>query len=116
MTKNVALQSAWTLVDALDFLRGLQARVEPIGYHVGLLGSVLLKGESLNDLDILIYPASTEKKSHGRLFDVFIGYNMTLVIDVQDVQAKWRRDGSQDTKQVSVWSWGGRSVDVFFLS
>jgi hypothetical protein len=46
----------WTLVEALDLIRGLQPQTRKYGYHLCLGGGVLNKGESKKDLDLFFLP------------------------------------------------------------
>lgn len=46
----------WTLSDALDVIRPLQFKALQYGYHLALGGGVLNKGESANDLDLIVMP------------------------------------------------------------
>jgi hypothetical protein len=50
----------WELVGALDFLRILQFVAYQEGYNALLGGSVLNKGYSYNDLDIMLMPRGSK--------------------------------------------------------
>lgn len=44
------------LDEALPIIRAVETAVAPLGWHVGLTGSVLFKGSSQKDVDIVMYP------------------------------------------------------------
>ena len=109
----------WTLADALLFLREVQAVVEPLGFHTGILGSVVLKGSSKNDLDIVIYPALVPdeyKVSNSNVAVALVGMGMQQRYTAAQVHAAWRKQGSSDTKDVEKWEYRGKIVDIFFLA
>jgi hypothetical protein len=116
--KNVV----WTLADALPLLREVQAAVEPLGYHVGLVGSVLTKGFSYSDMDMVLYPASTTRQPKGEAVAALVAIGMRQTHTREKVHAAWKKMGSYDTKHVEKWmspdkpNYRGRPVDVFFLS
>jgi hypothetical protein len=116
--KNVV----WTLADALPLLREVQAAVEPLGYHTGLVGSVITKGFSHSDLDMVIYPASIKRQAKDAVVAVLKELGMRRTHTVEKVHAAWKKMGSDDTKHVEKWmspdklDYRGRPVDVFFLS
>jgi len=107
--------SPWTLEEALKLVRLLEPRLAQARFHVALMGSVLLQGESTNDLDLILFPHSTSyvnldlvrtELTHGGLLPVF---------SRGKVAAMWERRGSTDTKHVEVWTYKGKRVDLFFL-
>lgn len=106
----------WTLADALPLLREVQAAVEPLGYHVGLAGSVLTKGFSYNDMDMILYPASNAQQPKREIVAALVALGMRQVHTREKVHAVWKRKGSNDTKHVEKWDYRGKTVDVFFLS
>lgn len=50
------MNKSWTLYQALDVIKQLQ-EINKHGYYIALAGSVLDKGYSENDLDLVMYPA-----------------------------------------------------------
>jgi hypothetical protein len=109
----------WTLADGLLLLREIQAVVEPLGFHTGILGSVALKGSSKNDLDIVIYPTlvpNGREVHKGEVVVALVGLGMQQHYTVAQVHAAWRKQGSIDTKHVEKWEYRGKPVDVFFLA
>jgi hypothetical protein len=83
---------------------------------VALAGSVLTKGSSRSDLDIIIYPHVKREHDYETLAAALRQQNMTQLHDRNVVTAAWRRKGSFDDKHVEVWEFQGKRVDVFFLS
>ena len=106
----------WTLEDAVALLRELEPLVASVGYHVGVLGSVLIQGQSQKDLDILLYPHNSSHQNTDRVRDVLREAGLELDVSADQVHAKWWNSGSTDTKYVEVWSYKGRRVDFFYLT
>jgi hypothetical protein len=106
----------WTLDAAVEFFRMLWDELEPLGYYVGLTGSVVTKGRSFHDLDIIIYPASTKRRDHAVLLEGLKKAGMKLLFEREVVVKAWRRRGSDDEKHIEVWDYKGKRVDIFFLS
>lgn len=106
----------WTLEDALNLVRSTQEALTPIGWYIGLTGSVLFKGESYKDLDLIFYPKTTANIDTDALLKTLkdSGFNPWLSMD--QIHAIWRSIGSNDTKNVSSWKYQGKRVDVFILS
>lgn len=106
----------WTLNEAVAFLTDLAGHLEPCGMGVGLMGSVLTKGESRKDLDVILYPMDSSKPYPWEVTSSALkGYGLELLVDTDSVHQRWRKLGSQDEKIVQIWSYKGRRVDVFFL-
>ena len=106
----------WTLAVALLFLREVQTVVELLGYHVGLVGSVLTKGFSDSDMDMVLYPTSVMRQPKEEALAVLVVLGMRRTHTLEQVHAAWKRRGSDDTKHVEKWEYRGKPVDVFFLS
>ncbi len=109
----------WTLETAIPFIKDLRRQLKPIGFSVGLTGSVLTHGVSTKDLDIIVFPDSTRHplRSQGllKLNTALEKLGLKLRWDMERVHAAWRKQGSDDTKHVEVWDYGARRVDIFFL-
>ncbi len=111
----------WALEEALPVVRELQALVEPLGYHMGLMGSVLTKGSSSKDLDLIIYPATTAThtpESIGFVRVALAQAGLQLLVPVEKVQARWTKIRSmylQDEKHCEIWLYKHRRIDLFFL-
>jgi hypothetical protein len=50
----------WNLLNSLKLIRELWPIAERCGYYIGLTGSVMIRGWSLKDLDIIVYPWKVE--------------------------------------------------------
>jgi len=48
----------WTLIEGLEYIRPLEQDCFNMGFNIGLMGSVLHKGWSSKDLDIVAVPAN----------------------------------------------------------
>lgn len=89
-----------------------------VGWHVALTGSVLLVGQSLKDLDLVLYPHKktkeqpdlTELNSALKTIPDFSQYR-----SVSQVKEYWRQIGSSDEKHVEIWLYGCKRVDLFIL-
>ena len=102
----------WTLEQGLRFVRLLEQALAP-HYHVALLGSVLQKGESAKDIDIMIVPHTTERNNIWEIWSLLNGFGLHFKIGCDVVHDAWRKAGSADTKHVEVWTYRGKRVDVF---
>lgn len=105
----------WTLAEATVFVRDLSKAIEPAGYEVAIAGSVLKKGRSMNDLDVVIFPRSTAEEDPIALLAALQNWGMIRRHDTPWVHKAWRKQGSKDTKAVEVWEYKDKRVDLFFL-
>lgn len=105
----------WKLDEAVAFVRHLQPFVFAAGFHAGLLGSVLTKGESSKDLDVLLYPHTTAKVDLEGLYRAMVEAGMKRVVPFANVCRVRAQVKSFDTKHVEVWEHEKRRIDVFFL-
>lgn len=46
----------WTLEQGLELARNLESLAIECGFHVAIGGGVMLRGESMKDLDLFFYP------------------------------------------------------------
>ena len=51
----------WTLEQAQELVQLIEGIVEQARYHVAIAGSVATKGRSIKDLDLILYPHTTEQ-------------------------------------------------------
>ena len=112
----------WDLKHATEFVRFLQEETRPIGWCVALTGSVLFKGSSLKDLDIVIFPYSTDKADENALRQLLQSLGLKMILSQDGVHKIWREMGSTDEKNVSIWTFeshgvneGTRRIDLFIL-
>lgn len=107
----------WTLLSARMFITSIEEAVQAVGYHIGLTGSVLNRGESSHDLDLIFYPASTVRQDVDELESVLKKAGLEKRFDKAFIQKVWRKKGSQDTKHVESWlDIHKRRIDIFLLS
>lgn len=112
--KLAALRSrrVWTRDQAIELAVKLENHFAGV-YHVALTGSVLTKGISKKDVDLIIYPHTN---GEGRMYDIHEGlesFGMKLVVNLETIRKKWAKQGSIDTKMVEVWRYNSKRVDVF---
>jgi hypothetical protein len=108
----------WTFRNAQILVSALEAPLARVGWAVGMTGSVLLHGESADDLDIILYPLDTSKapdKDAARAV-LRASMNMKPWFSREQVMAFWRTKGSEDEKHVESWRYRTKRVDVFFLA
>lgn len=109
--------------EALIFCRMLNLSLRTVGANasVALAGSVLMKGESKKDLDLILFPYTSVGYNVGKLKNDLACIGMKCVFDRAFVTEMWRKQGSDDSKHVEVWTfavgeWAGKRVDFFFLN
>lgn len=99
----------WTLEDGLIFARSLEPLAIANGAHVALGGSVLFRGSSTKDIDILIYPHSAKVGIDRAGFEkTLLGFGITEWSE--RTQAHY-----QDTKEVWMAMYQSKRVDFFFM-
>lgn len=98
----------WTLDRGLALLRGLEAELSAVGYHCALAGSVMYRGQSAKDLDVVIYPHKTQLADDVELQRVLEEFGFNHV-----EAAGYRHEN--DNKQVDIYDFRGRRVDVMRL-
>lgn len=54
------MKTSVNLEEGLEIARSLEAVVSPVGGHIAMCGSVLQKGRSSKDLDLIVFPDSDE--------------------------------------------------------
>jgi DNA polymerase/3'-5' exonuclease PolX len=110
--KVAKAKRSWTIEEAIKFSSELEEHLGGV-YHVALAGSVLTKGTSSKDIDVIIFPHTN---GEGRLDDIrerLTSFEMILKVDHEKVKEKWREGGSKDTKMVEIWKYGKKRVDIF---
>jgi hypothetical protein len=105
----------WAIHEALEFVRMLEAHLAPVGFHATIAGSVLHKGESPNDLDVILFPHDTGSIDMPKVFEALEEAGLKPKHSRAAVARAWERQESADTKHVEVWTFGERRVDLFFL-
>jgi hypothetical protein len=120
------MKPVWTLEQARNFLRLLEHHVTRAGYGIALGGSVLMRGQSYKDLDVIVFPLNTYEMATSKygcdLRESLQAYGpgCRLIRGVDEVHDAWRARGSTDSKWVEIWEFvfegEYRRVDIFILS
>lgn len=98
---------SFTLQDGVDLIRIVEPILIEIGYHCALHGSVLYKGASEKDIDIIIYPHKIDSlKPEAEIFTVLLAVGITPTFD---------HPRSKCDKVIWPCSAQGRRVDLFFM-
>lgn len=105
----------WDDVFARQFTNALEGALSKVGWHVGMTGSVLFNGASNKDLDLIVYPHTTENTDLEVPRGVLRDYSMKLTVPVEKVHERWRSIGSKDSKHVEVWTFHHLRIDILFL-
>lgn len=109
----------WYYHEATKFVRRLERKLKVVEAHVTFTGSVLHKGWSKKDLDLIIYPHQSQRFDLELIRDALRAAGMRCVFPVGEVHRDWRERGIKDKKVVEVWVVGrGRNrkrVDIMFL-
>lgn len=106
--------STITLEKAVEVCREIEDKLKPIGYHCGLTGSILYKGESEKDIDIIVYPHQIkETVSLNKILDTLGVY--TEMYGTQGCQKPLTIAPSTTDKLVVVCEYKGIRVDLFVL-
>jgi hypothetical protein len=97
----------WDLATGIVVARKVEAVVTKHGGHCALGGSVMYKGASDKDLDIFVYPHDTGLPfKRGAIIDGLNKIGFTH---------KYENKSPYITKDVEIFEYQGRRVDVFFL-
>lgn len=108
------MATVWTLEEGQRFCSWLEKNLEPLGIHVALGGSVLVKGGSSKDIDVFLYPHDARKPpTAGRVFDMLLllGFTYTRTRENSTPSCP---EGDKDV-YVMFTKKGKRRVDFFFL-
>lgn len=106
----------WYLEGALTFVRELAVVLQKCGWGVGLTGSVLFRGVSAKDLDLIVYPLNSTEVSGKMRVMALESMGLIRQCEIYQTHATWRRHGSLDCKLVELWRAGPRRIDLFILS
>lgn len=112
----------WSLNDARRLIKKLEKSCAEIGWHVGLHGSVLMRGRSSKDLDLIFYPHTMIRRRQIRyplemLHEVLEEQGLELIFTHQELLEYHKNNGENrtDEKWIEVWKLGERRVDVFVM-
>lgn len=108
------MTAVWNTTTAVEFLRKLWTELERVGWHCALTGSVLYRGDSDKDLDVLVFPNSTATASLAKLRRGLQAAGLTPWRTNEQVAELWRKRpvDNQDNKHIEIWMKGARRVDV----
>lgn len=106
------MSEVWNLNEGVEFIRNLELVLDKIGYHSGLTGSVLYKGFSEKDLDVMVYPHKTTNEKTVE--------EVLTVLEVASIKVVEQRDHTgftncADSKTVYHCEWKGKRIDFFFV-
>lgn len=106
----------WTLIDAIELIRQLNDGVQKCGYVFGLTGSVLFKGESQKDLDLILYPWSLKDHPGEQNVRAFLA-SQGWICEHVCVNGITPSGGlREDDKHVEIWKTSdGKRIDIFWL-
>ncbi len=102
---------SWEFEEAVDFCRSLTEFLNPLGFGVALAGGVLIKGNSKKDLDVVIYPFKKISSNFNTMLESLPKFGLTFV-RLPNNNLGYTDDG----KNVQVWDYQGKRVDLFFLN
>lgn len=94
------IRLGWDLGGALAYIRELQPKTMAVGWCILLGGSVLNKGYSANDLDLLAYPR-TLSSDREKLFELL-------------PSGEWSEWSGEPVSEVFSFQVDGRKVDLIF--
>lgn len=111
----------WSFQDGVALVRTLEKKLACRGWHVALAGSVLHKGTSSKDLDVVAFPHDVSNHSLRALEEGLVEVGARRVRSAEQLRAYWRSHGSSDTKHVETWAIGDcasgvRRIDVLVLT
>lgn len=109
MKEPTSKEVVWTIEEGISYVRKVEDHLRDQGFHAALSGGVLWKGSSTKDLDIILYPHTSD----GSPFLEGLEPLMSGLIDVP-----WRAVDHEeygDSKRVMKGTVGGKIVDFFLL-
>lgn len=100
--------SLHTLESSVALCRAIEPHLANIGYHCGLTGSCLFKGQSDKDSDIIIYAQKlAEQKPLTQIYEALGLGGITVVYEIPPE--------SRTDKNVVRAKHGDNRIDLFFL-
>lgn len=99
----------WTIFEAQKIISEVKDKCFELGWAPALTGSVLYKGCSTNDLDIVFYPLKSNKPPYKAVVELLTSHLQAPIVLVADHTPKG------DSKLVVIlYLADNRSVDLFF--
>jgi hypothetical protein len=105
------MNHSWTLEEAVSFVNSLHEFLFPLGFGIALTGSVLTKGYSEKDIDLIVYPLKKISADYNVLLESLPKFGLNFV-RLPNKNLGYQDDG----KNVQVWEFDDKRVDLFFLS
>lgn len=100
----------WYIEDAIYYIREINEIIQKFDFHLGLIGSVLIKGESHNDLDVAILPYEGEEKKPN-----YVKIKLWLH-NIGATKINNRNEAGYLLENREIWKLelpGGRKIDYF---
>lgn len=110
------MEQVITLEKAVIIAREIEVKLKQIGYHCGLTGSTLYKGESRKDIDIIVYPHDSQKQKTLDEILEHLAVNEDRHYPSQRKFVPSEITPSTTDKLVIVTMYDGVRVDLFFLT
>lgn len=98
----------WTLPKAVELINKLNPELLKLGFYLGLTGSVLFKGESNKDLDLILYPYKFNNVDYQKALVLI--KTLTKAYNVYAVEHELN-----DSKIVFVMKGKDFRIDIFIL-
>lgn len=98
----------WDLTEAVQLCRSIEQVAHLYGCHVALAGSVLYRGSSNKDLDIICYPHQAPKPIDIQGFQDALG--------AAGINGWSKFTFYADEKNVWEAKYGARRIDFFFMA
>jgi hypothetical protein len=96
-----------TIKDGVEICRQIEDIIAPIGMHCGLTGSLLYRGKSTKDCDVIIYPHKKgDRRTPNKVMDA---------LEAQGLVREYNRPAPYNDKLVWVVKHPKGRVDLFFL-
>jgi hypothetical protein len=105
------INHSWSLAEAITFIKLLYEFIRPLGFGVALTGGVLMKSHSKKDLDLIIYPLKKISSDYNKLLESLPTFGLTFV-RLPNNNLGFQDDG----KNVQIWKYNNKRIDLFFLS
>lgn len=93
--------------NAVALIRLIEPVVAELGYHCALTGSVLFKGGSEKDTDIILYPHDPKEKRDA--------LELMRALKPLGITARYETDARYVNRRVWLGGYEGRRIDFFFL-
>ena len=101
----------WTIHEVVDIIKKLQPTLLP-HYHTGLWGSVLTKGQSYKDFDLIIISHDSDvRNDYDEIADKLTAFGFTDRERFDNLKPFYN-----ECRHIEKWKYDGRRVDVFNLS